>query len=86
MAYRAKFYKDPEKLKHTRTEYNRRYYQQTAVYGRRRWTQEEIDLLFQEDITDRELSDILHRSMKAIVAKRHVVRKSTQGYWADAVV
>lgn len=79
MAYRAQKYRDLEKLKVTRTNYNRNYYQGTAVFPRRKWTDEEIELLFRDEITDRELSAKIGRSMKAIVCMRCRIRKELEG-------
>lgn len=75
MAYRKSDYRDLDKLRITRTNYNRRYYQRTGGYQPRKWTDEEIEMLFDNDISDRELSEKLGRSMKSIVLKRHRVRK-----------
>lgn len=54
---------------------NSRYYRQTQVYGRRNWTSYEIDLIMDHNLTDRELSAKLHRSMKAIQTKRYKLRR-----------
>lgn len=40
------------------------------VNGKRKWTQEEIDLIMRHDISDRELTKTLGRSMQAIQVKR----------------
>lgn len=75
MSYRKQGYSDIDKWRKTVTSYNKKYYSRTAVYPPRPWTENEIQMLFDETITDYELSEKIHRSMKAIVLKRHRVRK-----------
>lgn len=57
------------------TAYNRRYYAKTTgkANSHKKWSQEEIDLILKREYCDRELSDILQRSMMAIAVKRSVV-------------
>ena len=57
-------------------EMKRRYRMRTGSfkYKRRHWTEEEIKLLFDSKLTDRELSKLLERSVAAIQKKR-----STEG-------
>lgn len=71
MSYRKESYADLEKWRHTVTEYNRNYYQATSGYERRPWTEEEIRAIMKREVSDRDLSKILHRSMKSIVMKRN---------------
>ena len=59
-----------EKFREVRTESNRKYYWQTAVYPLRAWPKEEIIKIMERKISDRELSKQLQRSIKAIVNKR----------------
>lgn len=61
MSYRSCEYKDLDKLRKTRNAYNKRYYDRTRKYPRRRWTEEELDMLFTADMTDNELSAKLKR-------------------------
>lgn len=75
MPYRGKEYKNKEKLRKTRQSYNRKYYDKTAGYPKRPWTEDEIKMLFSDKYSDRELSNILERSMQAILQKRCRVRK-----------
>lgn len=75
MPYRKDKYRDMEKLRHTRGQYNQKYYSETAKYKRRSWCEEEISLLFDERLSDRQLSILLKRSMKAITVKRSKIRK-----------
>lgn len=76
MPYRKEKYQDLDKLRHTREQYNQRYYGETAKYAPRQWREEEISLLFDDRLSDRQLSILLKRSMKAITVKRCKVRKS----------
>ncbi|WP_418428041.1 hypothetical protein [Blautia hydrogenotrophica] len=77
MSFRKEGYSDIDKWRKTVRNYNKRYYKQTAKYAPRPWTENEIQMLFDETINDRELSEKIHRSMKSIVLKRHRVRKET---------
>lgn len=76
MAYRKDKYKDKEKLKKTRTEYNKKYYAKTsnAKNGMKRWTEEEEKLIMDSDLLDSQLSEQLGRSMGAIAIKRSKLR------------
>lgn len=57
-------------------DYNKRYYAKTAnIYPKRPWTEEETQLVMQHNLTDRELSELLKRSMSAIQYKRHKTNK-----------
>lgn len=78
MAYRKENYVDLDKLRITRTNYNNRYYKETAKYPRRPWSQEEMKLLFNSGLTDHELSIKLKRSMKAITIRRSLIRKKME--------
>lgn len=78
ISFRKSAYKDLDKWRNSVTEYNRRYYSKTALYEPRRWTDEEIEMIMKKEKPDRELSEILHRSMKSIVKKRCMVKKKTE--------
>lgn len=80
MSYRKKDYADLDKWRNTVTAYNHKYYAKTAIYGRRPWTEEEKQMLFNADLTDRELSDKIRRSMKAIACMRSRLLKSNADY------
>ena len=52
----------------------KKYYEQTlqnAVNNKKPYTQEEIDMILEHKLSDRELSVLLGRSMKAIQKKRY---------------
>lgn len=60
---------------------HKRYYAQTANrYKGRRWTEEEDRLVLAHTITDRELSEAIRRSMKAIQNRRAILREAR---WAE---
>lgn len=75
ISFRKSEYKDLDKWRKSVTEYNRRYYAKTALYEPRRWTNAEVEMIMAREKPDSELSEILHRSMKSIVMKRHKVKK-----------
>lgn len=79
MSYRKRDYADLDKWRNTVTAYNRQYYTKTAIYGSRPWTEEEKQMLFDNDLTDRELSDKIRRSMKAIACMRSRMLKIHAG-------
>lgn len=78
-------YRDMEKFKRTKREQHARYYHRTqdAPNSRQRWTCEEIELLMQKSMPDRELSEKIGRSMKAIITKRHKVMRMGGEKWAS---
>lgn len=78
MALRAKDYHDKEKLRKTRNAQRNRYYRKTNIYERREWTSSEIEAIMAKDITDTELSKIMHRSVRSIQQKRCRVKKSME--------
>lgn len=65
-------YKNLEKWRATKRRYQNKYYSKTvnAPNSGKPWTKEEIDLILSKPIPDRELSEKLGRSMKAIIMKR----------------
>lgn len=75
ISFRKTKYKDLNKWRKSVTEYNRRYYAKTALYEPRKWTDEEVEMIVAREKSDRELSEILHRSMRSILSKRHKVKK-----------
>lgn len=67
-------YKDMEKFYKTKRRQKKKYYEQTlqnAVNNKKPYTQEEIDMILEHKLSDRELSVLLGRSMKAIQKKRY---------------
>lgn len=68
-------YKDLEKYKKTKREQEKRYYGKTqdAPNSRKYWTSREIKMIMAKNMADRELSQILGRSMKAIQVKRYKI-------------
>lgn len=75
ISFRKTEYKDLNKWRKSVTEYNRRYYAKTALYEPRGWTDEEVEMIMAREKPDRELSEILHRSMRSILSKRRKVKK-----------
>ena len=71
-------YKDLEKYKKTKREQEKRYYGKTqdALNSRKYWTSREIKMIMAKNMSDRELSQILGRSMKAIQVKRYKIKCS----------
>lgn len=78
ISYRKFDYADLNKWRKTVTNYNRNYYRKTEKYPPRKWNDEEVELITKREMSDRELSELLHRSMKSIVLKRHRVKKSLE--------
>ena len=57
-------------------ECKRKYYEQTRVDGRRvKYTEDEDALVLAHNMTDRELSELLCRSMKSIQCRRGLLKK-----------
>lgn len=71
-------YKDMERYRETKQNYYRRYYKTTenARNKRKRWSGDEDKLIIEHSITDRELSEIIGRSMKAILVRRTRLKKA----------
>lgn len=60
-----------DKRRAARHAQHKRYYAQTAgIYPPRRWTEEEDSLVLDSGYTDRQLSELICRSMKAIGNRR----------------
>lgn len=72
MPNRKRTYKDKNRFRETWRKQKARYRERTGSYAykRRAWTEEEIDMLFDNSMTDRELSDLIHRSVDAIQTMR----------------
>ena len=67
---RKESYANIDKWRATCSKQKKRYYGRTQLYEPREWTQEEIDLILARDMTDMELSELIHRSVQAIQIKR----------------
>ena len=78
MALRSKEYRDKEKLRKTRNAQRKRYYRQTQGNKPKRWSEDEIQMVLDKPVTDRELSELMNRSMQSIQLKRHNVRSEEQ--------
>lgn len=63
--------RDPEMRNYTR----RKNYQQTAGFPPRPWTLSEIKIILAQDVTDRELSRRLNRSVQSIQVMRCRAKK-----------
>lgn len=77
---RKKDYKDLEKYKKTKRKQQKKYYEKTknSKNSRKRWTCEEEKLVLEHSILDRELSEKIGRSMKAIIMKRVKLKKELE--------
>lgn len=67
---RKKEYKDMDKFKKTRNAQRKRYYKKTQLYKRKCWNIKEDILVLKHEITDTELSYMIHRSVSAIQKRR----------------
>lgn len=65
---RRKQYKDQDKARETIRKQNLKYYGRTtnAINSRQRWTVRELDIVMEHSMTDREISALIGRSVKAI--------------------
>lgn len=63
-----------EKAKIWRYEQRKRYYKKTAIYKPRQWTLDEINLIFERNMTDSELSKKMHRSVASIQIMRSKIK------------
>lgn len=68
---------DQEKAKELRNNQRRKYYRKTAGYKPRSWTIHEQELLFNSNLTDPQLSALIHRSVAAIQIQRSKLKRST---------
>lgn len=73
MASRKRQYKDVDKFKNARAQYNKKYYAKTqnATNRYKAWSKEEEKEILDSVLTDSELSKKLGRSTRAIQQKRH---------------
>lgn len=65
-------YRDKEKARITCNRQRQRYYGQSrnAPNKGRRWTEEEIKIIMEHSMTDREIAELIGRSVEAIQVKR----------------
>lgn len=72
-----KNYRDKEKYRIYRNDYNKRYYKarQFLKNNKKRWTEEEIQLVMEQKIPDTDIAFKLGRSVKAIQILRCKQRK-----------
>ena len=75
MPNRKKSYKDMEKFTKTRKEQRKRYYKKTAIYEPSFWTKEQEEQVLKHEIPDSELSVLIRHSVRAIQAKRYMLKK-----------
>ena len=71
MPNRKKDYTDLKKFAETRKKQKKRYYAKTAIYKQKRWTSVEDNMVLEHNITDTELSQIIHHSVAAIQHRRY---------------
>lgn len=72
MSFKSNRYKDREKYRNINREIKRRYRERTGAgkYPYQHWTIEEDKLVMERIMTDRELSDLIHRSVGSIQKRR----------------
>lgn len=77
---RKKNYKNLDKYRKTCNNQMKRYYDKTvnARNSRQKWTEEEKQLVVEHSITDKELSEKIGRSMKAINVMRVKLKKKME--------
>lgn len=78
MVLRAKNYKNLDRLRKTRQAQAKRYFDKTAIYKSRRWTDVEDVIVLEHKKTDMDLSKLLQRSVKAIQVRRVKLKKWEQ--------
>ncbi len=74
-----KQYSDAEKFRKIRNAQRKRYYDQTAIYGRgpsNIWTAEQDEMIMKHNMTDTEISFIIYHSVGAIQKRRSILSKS----------
>lgn len=64
-----------EQFRKMRNKYRQKNYSQTAKYNRRSWTLEEDNAVLKQNMTDRELSEKISRSVQAIQIRRNRLKK-----------
>ena len=75
---KTKNYKNKEKLRITRNKQRKRCYQKSQTGTHKKWTESEIAMLFNNEFTDSQLSEILERSVQGIQIKRSRIRKELE--------
>lgn len=63
-------YADLEKWRAACRRANKKYYRKTALYRPSRYTAKQCEMILEHNITDAELSKIIHHSVAAIQIKR----------------
>ena len=68
---RKNSYKDLDKWRKTCRKQNQKYYNKTAFkYEKRTWDTFEDEIILKHELSDTQLSEILHRSVRAIQIRR----------------
>ena len=67
---RKEGYRDLCKWRATKRRYKNRYYGKTAIYEPSRFTESDCEMILEHNVTDHELSDIIHHSVRSIQIKR----------------
>ncbi len=76
MSKRLQLYKDLAKMRKTRNRERKKYYNKTSrKYKPRSWTKEEDEAVLAHEVTDFELSSIIHHSIGSIQARRCLLKK-----------
>ena len=72
MSFASNKYKEWDKYRKVHNEQKTRYRNKTGAfkYVRKRWTAEELELIKKHEIPDRELSELICRSVSAIQTQR----------------
>lgn len=70
-----KYFADPVKAQEYRNRQRLQNYKKTQKYEKRRWTKEEVEKILYSDLSDFELSEIIHHSVEAIQIKRSRCKK-----------
>lgn len=74
----VKRYSDKERARNLRNMHRKRNYSKTQGYPPRDWTVGEMDLILNSEKTDRELAEILKRSVQSIQIKRCRLKKEVE--------
>lgn len=79
MCNRKNEYKDINRWRETCRKQKAKYYGKTSfIYGKRGWTEEEDVLVLKHEISDTELSAMIHRSVGAIQKRRCRIKNDYQ--------
>ena len=76
----VKHYADKDRCRITRNAQRKRYYNQFSNYKPKSWTDKEEKLLFNNNMTDRELSVKLERSVQSLQVHRCKIKKGGMTY------